>query len=130
MSEQKCFHCERPAIGTLRVALWDEEARGRLAARSVDLCGVCHQAFLKGQLSRVVLAREYHKAKGYEPAEGIGRIDRDTLLDIACLQCGVLLPVEKADTEIVKCSHCGSGNRFGERETDNGVSRLTVSIEA
>ena len=130
MSEQKCFHCERPAIGILRVALWEEEERGRLVARSVDLCGVCHQAFLKGQLSRVTLAREYHSAKGYEPAEWIGRIDRDTLLDIACLECGVLLPVENPDSEYVKCSHCGTANRFGERETENGVTRLTVSLEA
>ena len=88
-----CTRCSASADGRLRAALWEEEEKGRLGAHSLVLCAKCHQAFLSGVVTRSELARAYHAAKHYDPRGWIGRIDRDLLLDIVCLECGVLLPV-------------------------------------
>jgi phage FluMu protein Com len=128
MSAQSCLSCGGNADGLLRAALWEEEERGRLVVRSVVLCAACHRDFLGGKLARVEMAKKFHAAKGYEPAEWIGRIDRDTLLDIACLGCGVLLPVESPEADEIACPHCRAVNRVGDRQTAAGKSRLTVSL--
>jgi DNA-directed RNA polymerase subunit RPC12/RpoP len=123
-----CIACGGSADGLLRAALWEEEEKGRLVAQSVVLCSSCHGAFLAGSLLRVDLARRFHMAKGYEPAEWIGRIDRDTLLDIACLSCGVLLPVASLETDAITCPHCRGVNLVGERRTAAGGFRLTIQL--
>ncbi len=123
-----CLECGRPADGRLRAAYWEEEEKGRLAARSAALCPTCHADFLAGRLSRVAIAERAHAARGYRPAEWIARIDRDTLLDIACLQCGVLLPVGSATADAVSCPRCGAENRFAERVTVAGRARVSASL--
>lgn len=130
MSRTSCLACGGDADGLLRAALWEEEEKGRLVARSVALCPACHRAFLNGSLLRVDLAKTFHAARGYEPAGWIGRIDRDTLLDIACLDCGVLLPVESLEGEEIRCPHCHAVNRVGDRRTKAGDFRLTVQLAA
>lgn len=130
MSNFSCVACGSSADGLLRAALWEEEEKGRLVARSVPLCASCHRAFLEGSLLRVDLAKKFHAARGYEPAGWIGRIDRDTLLDIACLGCGVLLPVESLEIEEITCPHCHAVNRVGNRKTAAGAFRLTVRLAA
>jgi phage FluMu protein Com len=130
MSRISCLSCGNEADGLLRAALWEEEEKGRLVAQSVILCRECHASFLSGSLLRVELARKFHADRGYEPAEWIGRIDRDTLLDIACLGCGVLLPVESLDATEFACPHCKALNRVGDRKTAVGQFRLTVSLAA
>ena len=127
-TEIRCLLCDRPADGRLRAAYWEEEERGRLGARSAPLCESCHEEFLAGRVTRVQVAEAAHAKRGYHPAEWIQRIDRDTLLDIACLQCGVLLPQEAAAGESVPCARCGAENRFGERRTAAGVQICTVSL--
>jgi hypothetical protein len=126
-----CVRCGAPADGRLRVALWEEEEKGRLGAHHVVLCPSCHAAFLAGTLSRVEIARAYHAAKGVEPHGWIGRIDRDLLLDIVCLECGVILPVAPDDgapgatpPADVRCRDCGTVNRFARR----GEHWLTAEI--
>jgi DNA-directed RNA polymerase subunit RPC12/RpoP len=109
-----CILCGSPADGRLRVAVWEEEEKGRLGAHAVVLCADCHRKFLAGEITRAEIARAYHKAKGYEPRGWIGRIDRDFLLDIACLECGVLLPVTGQPGEL-RCPSCGTTNRFARR---------------
>ena len=126
--EERCLRCDRPADGTLRAAFWEEEERGRLGARSAALCADCHADFLAGRLSRVLVAEAVHARRGYHPAEWIQRIDRDTLLDVACLQCGALLPKEAAAGEFVTCARCGAENLFGERRTAAGTQICTVSL--
>ena len=112
-----CLICNRPADGHLRAALWEEEEKGRLSAHSVVLCAECHRKFLSGEITRAEIARAYHKAKGYEPRGWIGRIDRDLLLDIVCLEDGVILPVTVVDAkpDDVRCPSCGTVNRFARR---------------
>jgi hypothetical protein len=109
-----CILCGSPADGRLRVAVWEEEEKGRLGAHAVILCADCHRKFLAGEITRAEIARAYHKAKGYEPRGWIGRIDRDFLLDIACLECGVLLPVTGQPGEL-RSPSCGTTNRFARR---------------
>lgn len=111
-----CVRCGAPADGRLRVALWREEEKGRLGAFALVLCADCHRAFLAGQVTRAELARAWHKAEGHEPRGWIGRIDRDLLLDIVCLEDGVLLPVapDNAGGD-VRCPSCGTVNRFARR---------------
>ena len=114
-----CLACGAPADGRLRAAIWEEEEKGRLGAHPVVLCAACHAAFLAGTLSRVAIAHAYHKAKGVEPHGWIGRIDRDLLLNIVCLECGVILPVapeeNAAQPADVRCRDCGTVNRFARR---------------
>lgn len=130
MTHFACVSCGKDADALLRAALWEEEEKGRLVAQSVVLCPSCHRAFLEGTLLRVDLARKFHAAKGYQPAGWIGRIDRDTLLDIACLACGVLLPVEALETDEIRCPQCRVVNLVGERRTTAGSFRLTARLAA
>jgi hypothetical protein len=116
-----CLVCGAPAAGRLRVAIWEEEEKGRLGAHPVGLCAACHAGFLAGSLSRVEVARAWHAAKGVEPHGWIGRIDRDLLLNITCLECGVILPVSPDDANAgaapadERCRDCGTVNRFARR---------------
>jgi len=125
-----CARCGKAADGNLRAALWEEEEKGRLGAHALVLCADCHRLFLAGTVTRAELARAYHAAKGYEPRGWIGRIDRDLLLDIVCLECGVLLPVTIDDagpvTPDAKCPSCGTVNRFAKR----GEHWLTAEVLA
>ena len=130
MSEHPCLACHGKSDGSLRAALWEEEEKGRLVARGVILCSSCHEKFLAGKLTRVELAKKYHADRGYLPAEWIGRIDRDSLLDIACLECGVLLRASSEESARVTCSHCGAVNRFAARSTPSGRAWITASVEA
>ena len=115
----RCLLCGEAAGGTKRVAIWEEEEKGRLGARPVVLCDACHARFLAGVVTRVDVGRAYHAAKHYEPHGWIGRIDRDRLLDIVCLNCGVLLPLGSLESAAqppdVKCRECASVNRFARR---------------
>ena len=121
-----CILCGSAADGRLRAALWEEEEKGRLGAHSVVLCAECHRKFLAGTITRAEIARAYHKAKGYEPRGWIGRIDRDLLLDIVCLEDGVILPVTAfgAKPDDVRCPSCGKVNRFARR----GEHWLTAEV--
>ena len=112
-----CVRCGKEADGRLRVALWREEEKGRLGAFALALCADCHAKFLQGEVTRAELARAWHHAQGYEPRGWIGRIDRDLLLDIVCLECGVLLPVtqEGSRPDDVRCPSCATVNRFARR---------------
>lgn len=119
-----CLRCGKPADGRLRAAIWEEEEKGRLGARPVTLCVACHKAFLAGDVTRVEIGRAYHAAKGIEPRGWIGRIDRDLLLNIVCLECGVILPLESAEDAPAsdhdalpdtRCRECGTINRFARR---------------
>lgn len=129
MSQVVCLICGAPADGTRRVAFWEEEEKGRLSAKSAALCDADHARFLSGELSRVEVARRSHEARGYRPAEWIGRIDRDALLDISCLSCGILLPVDGTPPERVTCPRCGAGNLFTERHTVAGHTRVSARLE-
>jgi DNA-directed RNA polymerase subunit RPC12/RpoP len=121
-----CVRCGALAEGGKRVAIWEEEEKGRLGARPLPVCAACHAAFLAGEVSRVDFARAYHAAIGVQPHGWIGRIDRDLLLDVVCLNCGVLLDADFAPpTSRVTCPNCGVVNRLGTRED----RRLTVEIE-
>jgi len=124
-----CIICGAPADGTKRVAFWEEEEKGRLSAKSAPVCDADHARFLSGELSRVEVARRYHEARGYRPAEWIGRIDRDALLDISCLKCGVLLPVDGTPPDRVVCPRCGAANLFAERHTVAGAMRVSARLE-
>jgi phage FluMu protein Com len=129
MSGTTCLVCGRACDGRLRVAVWEEEEKGRLAAKSVALCADCHAAFLAGTLSRVEVANRFHERAGYRPAEWIARIDRDALLDISCLSCGILLPVAETPVAPVRCPRCGATNLFAERLGPAGRTRLTAALE-
>jgi len=122
--------CGAPADGRLRVALWQEEEKGRLSAKSAPLCPSCHARFLSGDLTRVEVARKFHEDRGYRPAEWIDRIDRDALLDISCLGCGILLPVGETSVDRVVCPRCAVANLFAERKSPGGKVHLTASVEA
>ena len=89
--ERTCLRCGAAAPGHLRAAIWEEEEKGRLSARAASLCAPCHGGFLAGEVSRVEIGRWYHEAKDYRPHGWIGRIDKDLLLNVACLACGTLL---------------------------------------
>ena len=123
-----CTRCGAAADGRLRAAIWEEEEKGRLGAHSMVLCAKCHRAFLAGVVTRAELARAYHAAKGYEPRGWIGRIDRDLLLNITCLECGVILPFTIDDAgpapPDAQCPSCGKVNRFARR----GEHWLTAEV--
>ncbi len=129
-----CLRCGETAPGPLRVAIWEEEEKGRLGARPTSLCAPCHDAFFAGAISRVEIARWYHEARGTRPHGWIGRIDRDALLDVTCLECGVLLPLgsalESDAAEMpasgtkIECRSCRSVNRLRMR----GGRRTTAEL--
>jgi hypothetical protein len=111
-----CVRCGSPAPGGLRVAIWEEEEKGRLGAHPLPVCPACHAAFLAGEVTRVEFARAWHAANGIAPHGWIGRIDRDLLLNVVCLNCGVLLEVDLAATPAqVTCASCGVVNKAGAR---------------
>jgi len=118
-----CLRCGGATDGTLRAAIWEEEEKGRLGARPAVLCTPCHAAFFGGAFGRIEVAHWYHAAKNYVPREWIRRIDRDRLLETACLSCGVLLVLPPVDA--TTCPQCGSVNRIRTR----GGARITASLE-
>lgn len=124
-----CILCGQPADGTLRVAFWREEEKGRLSAKSAPVCAREHELFLAGKLTRVEVARRDHEARGYRPAEWIDRIDRDALLDISCLNCGVLLPIDGVAPERFTCPRCHAVNHFAERHSVGGVAWVTARLD-
>lgn len=109
-----CLRCGHATDGERRVAVWEEEEKGRLGARPAVLCEGCHEAFFGGTFGRVEVARWYHAAKDYVPREWIGRIDRDRLLETVCLECGVILEVAGEPAEL-RCPRCGTVNRLRRR---------------
>ena len=130
MSATTCLMCLALADGTRRIAFWEEEEKGRLSAKSAAVCEACLARFLSGELSRVDVARRAHEARGYRPAEWIGRIDRDALLDISCLFCGILLPVGAVPPDRVTCPSCGAVNLFAERRTVAATTRVSARLES
>lgn len=114
-----CMRCTDPAGGHLRAAVWEEEEKGRLGAHALVICAPCHRAFLEGEVTRADLARAWHRILKVEPRGWIGRIDRDLLLNIVCLECGVILPVTTDDSGPapgdLKCRECGTTNHFARR---------------
>jgi hypothetical protein len=120
-----CLRCGAAAGGDLRVAIWEEEEKGRLGARAAVLCATCHEGFFAGAFGRVEVAGWYHAAKAYVPREWIGRIDRDRLLDTVCLNCGIILDLPQSGDE-VQCPRCPARNstrlRGGARITDRLVA--------
>lgn len=118
-----CLRCGMAADGTLRVAIWEEEEKGRLGARPAVLCSACHEGFFAGAFGRVEVARWYHAAKDYVPREWIGRIDRDRLLETVCLNCGVILERPAAGDDIL-CPQCGATNRLRPR----GGTRIIAGL--
>jgi hypothetical protein len=128
-----CLRCGLLAPGNLRVAIWEEEEKGRLGARPVSLCAACHAEFMAGTLTRTEVGRLYHAAKDVHPRGWIGRLERDVLLDTVCLECGVILTalehdgaVSAAAPETVVCPSCGTTNRVRPR----AGRRLTAEIVA
>lgn len=122
-----CVRCGAPAPGGFRVAIWEEEEKGRLGAHALPVCAACHAAFLAGEATRVDFACAWHAANGITPAGWIGRIDRDLLLNVVCLNCGVLLDVDLAQRPArVTCASCGVVNKAGARA---GLW-LTVEIDS
>ncbi len=120
-----CAHCGQPASAGKRVAIWEEEEKGRLGARPLALCDACHAAFLEGRLTRVEIARAWHAARGVTPHGWIGRIDRDQLLNVVCLECGVLLDLAPGATpQRLTCASCHTVNRLAAR----GADWLTVEV--
>lgn len=125
IAARACVRCGAAADGTLRVAIWEEEEKGRLGARPAVLCSACHEGFFEGRFGRVEVARWYHAAKDYVPREWIGRIDRDRLLETVCLNCGVILELaEGADT--VRCPQCGATQRIRMRNGSRITACLTI----
>jgi phage FluMu protein Com len=100
-----------------------------LSAKSAPVCESCHALFLAGERTRVEVARRDHEARGYRPAEWIDRIDRDQLLDISCLSCGVLLPIDGAAPERFICPRCQAVNHFAERHSVAGATRVTARLD-
>lgn len=118
-----CLRCGAAADGKQRVVVWEEEEKGRLGARPAVLCEPCHEAFFGGAFGRVEVARWYHAAKNYVPREWIQRIDRDHLLEVVCLNCGI--PLEPpASGDAVTCPRCRARNRLRVR----GGARITASL--
>ena len=118
-----CLRCGRAADGTRRVAVWEEEEKGRLGARPAVLCEACHEGFFAGAFGRVEVARWYHAAKDYVPREWIGRIDRDRLLETVCLNDGVILELP-AEGDEVRCPRCGAVQRLRARNGARIIAAL------
>lgn len=125
-----CILCGEPADGTRRVAFWQEEEKGRLSAKSAAVCEKDAALFLAGARTRVEVARRDQEARGYRSAEWIDRIDRDALLDIACLSCGTLLPVDGTAPERFTCPRCHAVNHFSDRRSAAGPTRVTARLES
>ena len=123
LDARTCLRCGAAADGTLRVAIWEEEEKGRLGARPAVLCAACHAGFFALAFGRVEVARWYHAAKDYAPREWIGRIDRDRLLETVCLSCGVILELPP-DADEVTCPQCRARNVIRQR----GDARITASL--
>ena len=123
LAARTCLRCGADASGERRVAVWEEEEKGRLGARPALLCEPCHEGFFAAAFGRVEVARWYHAAKDYTPREWIDRIDRDRLLEVACLECGVLLDTGGEPAE-ARCPSCGSLNRLRRR----GGAWITASL--
>lgn len=107
----------------LRVAIWEEEEKGRLGARPTVLCAACHAGFFALAFGRVEVARWYHAAKDYAPRAWIDRIDRDRLLATVCLNCGVILDLPP-DDDATTCPQCRARNLIRQR----GDARITASL--
>ena len=120
-----CLRCGAAADGRLRVAIWEEEEKGRLGARPAVLCAACHEGFFAGAFGRVDVARWYHAAKDYVPREWIGRIDRDRLLETVCLSCGVILDRPGSGDE-VPCPRCAATNLLRPR----GDARIFAALSS
>jgi hypothetical protein len=118
-----CLRCGAAADGNLRVAIWEEEEKGRLGARPAVLCFACHEGFFAGAFGRVEVARWYHAAKDYVPREWIDRIDRDRLLEVVCLHCGILLDLPAAG-DAISCPQCHAQNHLRAR----AGARITASL--
>jgi hypothetical protein len=125
-----CILCGEPADGTRRVAFWQEEEKGRLSAKSAAVCEKDHALFLAGEHTRVEVARRDQEKRGYRSAEWIDRIDRDSLLDISCLSCGILLPIDGAPPERFTCPRCQAVNHFADRRSAAGATRITSRLES
>jgi hypothetical protein len=125
-----CILCGEPADGTRRVAFWQEEEKGRLSAKSAAVCEKDHALFLEGRRTRVEVARRDQETRGYRSAEWIDRIDRDALLDISCLSCGILLPIDGAPPERFTCPRCQAVNHFADRHSLAGATRVTSRLES
>ncbi len=123
LTDRTCLRCGAVADGSLRVAIWEEEEKGRLGARPAVLCAACHAGFFAGDFGRIEVARWYHAAKDYAPREWIGRIDRDRLLETVCLNCGVILELPATGDEAT-CPQCRARNRLARR----GEARITASL--
>jgi DNA-directed RNA polymerase subunit RPC12/RpoP len=123
LDARACLRCGAAADGTLRVAIWEEEEKGRLGARPAVLCGPCHEGFFAGAFGRVEVARWYHAAKDYVPREWIGRIDRDRLLETVCLHCGIILELPAGGDEVA-CPQCRARNALRPRQG----SRITAFL--
>jgi hypothetical protein len=114
LAPDRCVRCSGTADGTLRVAVWEEEEKGRLGARTPVLCAACHEGFFTGTFGRVEVAHWLHAAKEYVPREWIRRIDRDRLLETACLECGVILEIA-GEPDSARCPRCATVNRLRRR---------------
>lgn len=125
LEARTCLRCGAAADGTRRVAVWEEEEKGRLGARPAVLCEACHEGFFAAAFGRVEVARWYHAAKDYVPREWIGRIDRDRLLETVCLNCGVILELPESGHE-VRCPRCHSRNTIRLRNGSRIVERLAA----
>lgn len=123
LDARTCLRCGAAADGSLRVAIWEEEEKGRLGARPAVLCSACHGGFFAGAFGRVEVARWYHAAKDYEPRGWIDRIDRDRLLETVCLDCGVILELPATGDEVT-CPQCRARNLIRQR----GDARITAAL--
>jgi len=123
LAERSCLRCGAAADGSLRVAIWEEEEKGRLGARPAVLCAACHEAFFALAFGRFEVAQWFHAAKQYKPREWIGRIDRDRLLETVCLNCGVILDSPPGD-DVTTCPQCRARNLIRQR----GDARITASL--
>jgi predicted RNA-binding Zn-ribbon protein involved in translation (DUF1610 family) len=123
VAQDTCLRCGAAADGTRRVAVWEEEEKGRLGARPAVLCVACHEGFFALAFGRVEVARWYHAAKDYVPREWIGRIDRDRLLETVCLSCGIILD-RPAEGEVLRCARCGAEQRLRTRDGARIIAEL------
>lgn len=127
LSARACLRCGAAADGTRRVAIWEEEEKGRLGAHAPVLCADCHEGFFAGEFGRVDVARWAHAARDYVPREWIGRIDRDRLLETVCLACGVLLDRPADGAESLACPRCGAVQLLRERAGARIIASLAAS---
>ena len=130
LAPRTCLRCGLAADGTRRVAIWEEEEKGRLGAHAPVLCALCHEGFFAGLFGRVEVARWVHAARDYVPREWIGRIDRDRLLETVCLNCGVILGRPDGAADTLTCPRCGAVQRLRERAGVRIIAELLVAPPA